>query len=208
MNWSVEPLGELACLPQEVLDNMTDKGHLQPVHGSIDMVKFENEFDGHVCRQILTAGHKTLAGAGVEPMTNDTWYTGPGILQSVMIGEYPSHMLITHTPVDDGVIKVWYGLFVKVKNDVPTAADIELAKGYEKAGVAAFAIQMTYAVSFGTAKLLPDIIRWRALTPVANRFLAGNPISTAIPKFDPSASLPSGMVEVTVIALSSALTAG
>ena len=37
------------------------------------------------------------------------------------------------------MIKVWYGLFVKVKNDVPTAADIELAKGYEKAGVAAFA---------------------------------------------------------------------
>ena len=55
VNWSVEPLGELACHPQEVLDNMTDKGHLQPVHGSIDMVKFENEFNGHVCRQILTA---------------------------------------------------------------------------------------------------------------------------------------------------------
>ena len=118
---------------------MTDKGHLQPVHGSIDMVLFENEFSDHVCRQILTAGHKTLAGDGAEPMTNDTWYTGPGILQSVMIGEYPSHMLIAHTPVDDGVIKVWYGLFVKVKNAAPTADDIELAKGYEKAGVAAFA---------------------------------------------------------------------
>ena len=139
VNWNVEPLGELACHPQEILDNMTDKGHLQPVHGSIDMVQFENHFDRHVCRQILTAGHKTLAGAGAEPMTNDTWYTGPGILQSVMIGEHPSHMLITHTPVDDGVVKVWYGLFVKVANAVPTESDIVIARGYEQAGVAAFA---------------------------------------------------------------------
>jgi 3-ketosteroid 9alpha-monooxygenase subunit A len=72
-------------------------------------------------------------------MTNDTWYTGPGILQSVMIGEYPSHMLIAHTPVDDGSIKVWYGLMVKVKNAVPTDEDVALAKGYEVAGIDAFA---------------------------------------------------------------------
>ena len=139
VNWSVEALGELNCHPQEVVDNMTDKGHLQPVHGSIDMVSFENVFDGHVCRQILTAGHKTLAGDGAEPMTNDTWYTGPGILQSVMIGEYPSHMLIAHTPIDDGVIKVWYGLLVKVDNAQPNADDIALASAYEEAGVDAFA---------------------------------------------------------------------
>ena len=79
----------------------------------------------------------TLAADGGEPMTNDTWYTGPGILQSVMVGANPSHMLIAHTPIEDGVIKVWYGLFVKVKNAVPTDADRELARGYEQAGVAA-----------------------------------------------------------------------
>jgi 3-ketosteroid 9alpha-monooxygenase subunit A len=138
VNWSVAPLGTLDCHPQEVLDNMTDKTHLGPVHGSIDMVQFENEFDGVKVRQLLRAGHKTLAGSGAEPMLNDTWYMGPGILQSIMVGENPSHMLITHTPVDDGVIKVWYGLFVKVKNDEPNEADIALAKGYEKAGVMAF----------------------------------------------------------------------
>jgi len=139
VNWKIDCLGTLNSHPQEVVDNMTDKGHLEPVHGSIDMVSFENEFDGVVCRQILAAGHKTLAGSGAEPMTNDTWYTGPGILQSVMIGEYPSHMLIAHTPVDDGSVKVWYGLMVKVKNEKPTGADIALAKQYEVAGVEAFA---------------------------------------------------------------------
>ena len=137
VNWSVECLGEVACHPQEVLDNMTDKAHLEPVHGSSDMVRFENEFDGIKVRQILLAGHKTLAGAGA--MLNDTWYTGPGILQSIMVGESPSLMLIAHTPVDDGLIKVWYGLLVKTANVTPTADDVAVAKGYEKAGVYAFA---------------------------------------------------------------------
>ena len=118
---------------------MADKAHLEPVHGSIDMVSFENAFDDHVCRQILSAGHKTLASDGGEPMTNDTWYTGPGILQSVMVGANPSHMLIAHTPVDDGVIKVWYGLLVKVDNAAPNADDVALAQAYEEAGVEAFA---------------------------------------------------------------------
>ena len=139
VNWDLRLLGELACHPQEIVDNMCDKAHLEPVHGSIDMVYFHNEFDGHVCRQILCAGHKTLAADGGEPMTNDTWYTGPGILQSIMVGANPSLMLIAHTPIDDGVVKVWYGLFVKVDNAEPDAGDIALARAYEDAGVDAFA---------------------------------------------------------------------
>ncbi|GAB5487213.1 MAG: Rieske 2Fe-2S domain-containing protein [Parasphingorhabdus sp.] len=138
VNWKIDILGELESHPQEVVDNMVDKGHLGPVHGSTDMVLFENVFDNHEIRQILTAGHKTLAGEGVEPMTNDTWYTGPGILQSIMVGEYPSHMLIAHTPVEDGKIKVWHALMVKVANEVPTEEDIAAGRGYQEASLAAF----------------------------------------------------------------------
>jgi 3-ketosteroid 9alpha-monooxygenase subunit A len=139
VNWNVRELGELACHPQEVVDNMADKAHLEPVHGSIAIESFDNAFEDHVCRQILSAGHRTLAADGGEPMTNDTWYTGPGILQSVMVGANPSHMLIAHTPIDDGVIKVWYGLMVKVDNAAPTDADRALAASYEDAGIDAFA---------------------------------------------------------------------
>ena len=138
VNWKIDILGELDSHPQEVVDNMVDKGHLGPVHGSTDMVLFENVFDNHEIRQILTAGHKTLAGDGVEPMTNDTWYTGPGILQSIMVGEYPSHMLIAHTPVEDGKIKVWHALMVKVANEVPTEEDIAAGRGYQEASLGAF----------------------------------------------------------------------
>ena len=139
VNWSMECLGELDCHPQEVVDNMADKGHLGPVHGSINMESFENVFDGHVVRQILSAGHKTLAADGGEPMTNDTWYTGPGILQSKMVGQQPSLMLIANTLVEDGKLKVWHGLSVNVANAEPTEKDRALAKGYEGASIEAFA---------------------------------------------------------------------
>ena len=138
VNWEIDDLGEIASHPQEVLDNMADKSHLSPVHGSIDMVRFENEFNDHICRQLLCAGHKTLVTDGAKPMTNDTWYTGPGILQSVMIGDHPSHMLIAHTPVEDGVIKVWHALMVKVANAAPTPEDIAVAHGYQQASLRAF----------------------------------------------------------------------
>lgn len=129
-NWIIDDLGTLKCHPQEVIDNMADKAHLEPVHGSSDMAKFANEFDDHIVRQMLIAGHKTLASAD-GLMSNDTWYTGPGILQSTMGGEYPALILICHTPVDDGVIQVFHGLLVKTTN-------VELARGYQKADLVAF----------------------------------------------------------------------
>jgi 3-ketosteroid 9alpha-monooxygenase subunit A len=138
VQWKIDQLGLLNCHPQEIIDNMADKGHLSPVHGSIDMVKFENEFDGHIIRQFLVAGHRTLISAS-EPMTNDTWYTGPGILQSAMLGDNPSLILICHTPVDDGSVKVWHGLLVKSQNAVATEADVQTARAYQAASLAAFA---------------------------------------------------------------------
>ena len=137
VQWKVDQLGELACHPQEIVDNMTDKAHLAPVHGSTDMVLFENEFTDHVVRQILSSGHRTLTSSD-GPMTNDTWYTGPGILQSTMEGEMPSLILICHTPVDDGVVKVWHALLVKSQNPVATDEDVAIARAYQQASLEAF----------------------------------------------------------------------
>jgi 3-ketosteroid 9alpha-monooxygenase subunit A len=137
VKWKIDQLGVLNCHPQEVLDNMTDKTHLGPVHGSVDMVLFENEFSDHVCRQILSAGHKTLTTSS-DPMTNDTWYTGPGILQSTMEGEMPSLILIAHTPVDDGALKVWHALLVKSHHEVASEEDAAIARAYQQASLEAF----------------------------------------------------------------------
>ena len=98
--------GPPRAAPIEVLDNMVDWAHLGPVHGE-NVKYFENEFSGHICRQIQGGGHRTLV-TSTGLLETDTWYTGPGILHSRLLGLYPTIMFITNTPVDDGVIKVWH----------------------------------------------------------------------------------------------------
>lgn len=137
VNWKIDQLGLLASHPVEILDNMADRAHFEPVHGSADVEIFENVFDNHVIVQKFVAGHRTLAGA--EPLATDTWYTGPGFLQSEMKGQFPSLIMIAHTPVDDGVVKVWHGLLVKVANAEPTPDDVAMARAYQAASCAAFA---------------------------------------------------------------------
>ena len=102
---------------------MTDKGHLEPVHGSIDMVKFENEFDGiKVPPDICCGGHKTLAGGGTDAQRYLVHRPGHSPVDHGRGN--PSLMLIAHTPVDDGMVKVWYGLMVHVDDAVPTPEQI------------------------------------------------------------------------------------
>jgi len=137
VRWKVDQMGTLALHPIEVLDNMADWAHLGPVHG--ETVKyFENEFNGHICRQIQGGGHRTLVTA-TGLLETDTWYTGPGILHSRLLGLYPTIMFITNTPVDDGVIKVWHGLMVKSPNAVATEQDVVNARQYQEMSRLAFA---------------------------------------------------------------------
>jgi len=137
-HWKLDHLGELALHPQEILDNMADLAHMTPTHGSTDCAYFENEFKDHVVIQRFGAGHRTLV-TETGLLETDTWYTGPGVLMSVMKGQYPSLMIITHTPIDDGVVKVWHGLLVKSQNAVATEADVPTARAYQEASRLAFA---------------------------------------------------------------------
>lgn len=135
VNWKIDHLGILNCHPQEIIDNITDKAHLEPIHGSSDMQHFENVFDAHTVRQKLAAGHKTLSD---DILINDTWYTGPGILISKMEGFYESVMLICHTPVEDGSVMAWHALLVKSANDVATDEDVAMAREYQEGSRLAF----------------------------------------------------------------------
>ena len=130
VNWKIDHLGVLNCHPVEIIDNMTDKAHLTPIHGSMNMEYFENEFDKHVVIQKLAAGHKTLSD---DILKNHTWYEGPAILQSRMLGDFPSLMIICHTPIDDGVIKIWHGLMVKASSENPSDEEVAAARQYQEA---------------------------------------------------------------------------
>lgn len=138
VRWKIDRLGTLASHPQEVLDNMSDVGHFAPTHGSLDISYFENEYDGPTMTQYFGAGHRTLV-TGEELLELRTWYTGPGILMSRMWGHLPSVMMIAHTPVEDGVIKVWHALCVKSPHAVANHRDMAMARAYQETSRLAFA---------------------------------------------------------------------
>ncbi|HOA48717.1 MAG TPA: Rieske 2Fe-2S domain-containing protein [Novosphingobium sp.] len=139
VRWRLDPLGTLPVHPQEILDNMADVAHFIPVHGSRDIVYFENEYRDHVMVQRFGAGHRTLVSSGEDVLINDTWYTGPGILLSRMEGQHPSVIMITNTPVEDGVVRVWYALMVKVSGTRADEAGVSMARSYQDVALDAFA---------------------------------------------------------------------
>lgn len=129
VNWKVDHLGVLPCHQQEIVDNIMDKAHLSPIHGSMNMDYFESEIDGISVRQVLAAGHRTLAD---DVLTNDTWYTGPGLLMSRMLGYYNSLLLVAHTPVEDGTTRAWHALMVEPPNMPMTAEDEEAVAAFQE----------------------------------------------------------------------------
>jgi 3-ketosteroid 9alpha-monooxygenase subunit A len=135
VHWEPDQLGTLPCHPQEVLDNMADVGHLGPTHGGPSEY-FVNEISGVVLRQRQGGTHRTLKQG--ELLETDTFYTGPGILLSYFNGAN-GVMYITHTPVDDGVIKVWHAFLYKSPNAVANAEDAEIARMAQAGSLAAFA---------------------------------------------------------------------
>lgn len=139
VRWRIDHLGTLPIHPQEIVDNIVDAAHFIPVHGSRDIVYFENEFADHIAIQRFGAGHRTLVSESGDVLVTDTHYTGPGILQCRMEGQHPSLMMIAHTPVEDGEVRVWFGLFVKVGDERADAAGVSMARSYQDTSLDAFA---------------------------------------------------------------------
>ena len=139
VRWRIDHLGTLPIHPQEIVDNIVDAAHFIPVHGSRDIVYFENEFADHIAIQRFGAGHRTLVSESGDVLVTDTHYTGPGILQCRMEGQHPSLMMIAHTPVEDGEVRVWFGLFVKVGDARADEAGVSMARSYQDTSLDAFA---------------------------------------------------------------------
>ncbi len=135
-------VGVLNQHPQEVVDNIADYAHLGPIHGST-VEAYENEFKGHLATQRQRGGHRTLVAADGSKTILDTvtTYHGPGYLISDMKGMYDAELLITHTPVDDGQIKVWHTLFVKSPSGSASATELDAitAAQFQEVSLAAFA---------------------------------------------------------------------
>jgi 3-ketosteroid 9alpha-monooxygenase subunit A len=137
VRWKFDRMGELPCHPIEILYNLADMAHLGPVHAQ-PVEYFEDEIKGHICIQRQGGRSRTLVdGDGL--LETDSWYLGHGVMQSTMTGQMDSLMIIAHTPVDDGVTKVWHALMVKGQGPVASDADTAVARAYQEASRQAFA---------------------------------------------------------------------
>lgn len=135
-------LGLLQQHPQEVIDNIADYGHLNPIHGSF-VERYENEFRGIHATQRQCGGHRTLVGEGGASniLHTVTTYHGPGVLISHLTGMFETVLQIMHTPVDDGTMMVWHSLLVKSTSGQAstTVADLVAARQYQESSRLAFA---------------------------------------------------------------------
>jgi 3-ketosteroid 9alpha-monooxygenase subunit A len=141
VRWKIDLMGDLNVHPSEITDNMADYGHFIPIHGAKDFTYFANEFMDHIVHQYYSAGHRTLTANPEDQLVLDTWYTGPSILQSEMEGEFPSFIMIAHTPIEDGKVRAWHALMVTTNDGSReiTEADRAAAFEYQEASRLAFA---------------------------------------------------------------------
>jgi len=140
VRWRFDDLGKINVHPQEILDNITDVAHFNPVHGSLTKY-FENEFRGHTATQRMAGGHRTLTTEGGPLLVTEAIYHGPSVLITSMSGTHDSYIYIAHTPVDDGSTYVWHALMVKspTGSAIATEADVPIARQYQDFALAAFA---------------------------------------------------------------------
>jgi 3-ketosteroid 9alpha-monooxygenase subunit A len=141
VEWKVDYMGDLPLHSCEITDNMADFGHFVPIHGATDWQYFANEFKGHVLHQYYSAGHRTLTATPEDQLMLDTWYTGPGFLQSEMAGAFDSFIMIANTPIEDGTVRAWHALMVKVHDGSRETTDEDRANAlaYQEGSRLAFA---------------------------------------------------------------------
>lgn len=141
VEWKIDYMGDLDVHGIEIVDNMADFGHFVPIHGAKDWQYFANEFMGHVVHQYYSAGHRTLTASDGDQLVLDTWYTGPGILQSEMAGTFDSFIMIANTPIENGRTRAWHGLMVKVHDGSRETTDEDRANAllYQEGSRLAFA---------------------------------------------------------------------
>jgi 3-ketosteroid 9alpha-monooxygenase subunit A len=101
--------------PREIVENVADKAHFAPVHGT-HVETFENEYIDHMAIQ-RTAGVAYPRGGGRDVFELTATYYGPGYQISVMEGYLSSRLMLAHTPIDEHTLHLRFGVSLKVAGD-------------------------------------------------------------------------------------------
>ncbi|MEZ4287872.1 MAG: Rieske 2Fe-2S domain-containing protein [Polyangiales bacterium] len=105
---------EIKTHPKEVVENLADKGHFGPIHGTW-VTEFGNEYEGHIGKQ-FAKGTAYPRGGGEDPFELQSTYYGPGYMITEMQSYLPNIMLLCHTPVTKDLLHVRIGAIIDVSN--------------------------------------------------------------------------------------------
>ncbi len=118
---------EIKTQPREVIENVADKAHFMPVHGT-DIRTFKNVFDHHIATQLIEATAYPLGG-GTDEFRGDATYFGPAYMVSKMWGLLESVIINAHVPIDETAIDLRFAVSLRIqKGDRDRTA--QFAKGY------------------------------------------------------------------------------
>jgi 3-ketosteroid 9alpha-monooxygenase subunit A len=119
---------EIKTHPREIVENVADKGHFQPVHGThID--NFENHYEGHTAVQIIE-GVAYPRGGGKDKFRSVTTYYGPAYQTSEMDGYLPNKIVNCHTPIGPNLLHLWFGVMLQVKPGADKKQTEAFQEGY------------------------------------------------------------------------------
>ncbi|TAL00843.1 MAG: (2Fe-2S)-binding protein [Rhodospirillaceae bacterium] len=136
VRWSgLDHLGDLPCHPIEIVDNNSDVAHLHYLHGT-KVQYYENEVAGPFLYQresaqpMIHVDHEAihLMEQGVTTVSR---YTGPGLLTGHFL-EAGAAQLIAHTPIDDGVTRLWQCALMKSAKPVIDDEVVATARNFNK----------------------------------------------------------------------------
>ena len=118
----------IATKPKEIIENVADKAHFAPVHGT-HVDNFDNEFVDHIAIQ-RTDGVAYPRGGGEDKFKLTATYFGPAYQITEMDSLMPNKLLNCHVPIDENSLHLRFGVMLKkmapdAKMDVFTQKYIE-----------------------------------------------------------------------------------
>jgi 3-ketosteroid 9alpha-monooxygenase subunit A len=101
---------------REIVENVVDIGHFQPVHGT-QVATFENEFIDEQAIQ-RSSGIAYPRGGGKDTFEIDAIYYGPGFQLSDFRGYLNAYLINAHTMIDEDTLDLRFGVSLQAKEGV------------------------------------------------------------------------------------------
>lgn len=126
--------------PRELVDNIADKAHFGPIHGS-EAHDFENVYHKHVAVQRMKGKSPRLSEDSF--LVTEATYWGPGVMVTRMSGQMDgmpveSMLLVANTPITTESFDLRFGVAVKKFPGMSEEESQEMVDAYVEQARAAF----------------------------------------------------------------------